>query len=288
MTATRPPVVSAEALTWRARRGTRAPRPRRRPSAMGATLCCCVGSVVVGTLAPRPAPATSPRRGDLSCGERDHARRLPRWRAGRQRTGCRGGRAARRAAGSRASEYFAELGPRLRRSIDSDATCWHTLDPQTRLLTSDAPRRAGQQRHLHGGDGRAAGELLVRSEYMVDDVNTFADLARRRARSGSSSHATGGQPGAQRALPRPARAVRHPSRAARSVRRRGRVWGAVHIARRDDQRAVHAARRSGARAGRGRDRRGHPRVAALRRRRAAETAPSPGPGRARTAATRWS
>ena len=37
-------------------------------------------------------------------------------------------------------EFFAELAPRVRRVIDNDASCWHTLDPYTRLMTSDAPR----------------------------------------------------------------------------------------------------------------------------------------------------
>jgi hypothetical protein len=37
-------------------------------------------------------------------------------------------------------EYFAELAPRVRRVVDSDASCWRTIDPQTRLLTSDEPR----------------------------------------------------------------------------------------------------------------------------------------------------
>jgi hypothetical protein len=37
-------------------------------------------------------------------------------------------------------EFFAELSPRLRNVVDNDAACWHTLDPSTRLLTSDAPK----------------------------------------------------------------------------------------------------------------------------------------------------
>src|SRR4051812_43694578 len=37
-------------------------------------------------------------------------------------------------------ELFAELSPRLRKVIDNDASCWHTMDPSTRLLTSDAPK----------------------------------------------------------------------------------------------------------------------------------------------------
>jgi hypothetical protein len=48
-------------------------------------------------------------------------------------------------AGSPADEYFAELAPRLRRVIDNDASCWYTLDPQTRLLTSDAPAELSER-----------------------------------------------------------------------------------------------------------------------------------------------
>ena len=36
-------------------------------------------------------------------------------------------------------EFFTELAPRLRNVIDNDASCWHTLDPHTRLMTSDSP-----------------------------------------------------------------------------------------------------------------------------------------------------
>ena len=53
-------------------------------------------------------------------------------------------------------EFFAELAPRLRNVIDNDASCWHTLDPHTRLLTSDAPDGADRARRLHArrGPGR--------------------------------------------------------------------------------------------------------------------------------------
>ena len=36
-------------------------------------------------------------------------------------------------------DYLSELVPRLERAIDNDGTCWHTLDPHTRLMTSDRP-----------------------------------------------------------------------------------------------------------------------------------------------------
>jgi hypothetical protein len=69
-------------------------------------------------------------------------------------------------------QLFAELAPRLRRVIDSDASCWHTLDPYTRLMTSDAPAEL-VERGIFTAEGAArAGELLVRSEYLVEDFNT--------------------------------------------------------------------------------------------------------------------
>ena len=113
------------------------------------------------------------------------------------------------------AEYFAELAPRLRRTIDSDATCWHTLDPHTRLLTSDAPDELIERGIFTPETVAAAGELMVvRSEYLVEDVNTFAELAGRRVAGRHPRPRDARQPGAQRALPRPARSVRHPARAA--------------------------------------------------------------------------
>ena len=64
-------------------------------------------------------------------------------------------------------EYFAELAPRLRRAISNDATCWHTLDPHTRLLTSDAPHELIDHGVYTPETAGAAGELIVRSEYLV-------------------------------------------------------------------------------------------------------------------------
>src|SRR4051794_38114639 len=36
--------------------------------------------------------------------------------------------------------YFEEVSARLQRAVPSRANCWHTLDPETRLLTSEAPQ----------------------------------------------------------------------------------------------------------------------------------------------------
>lgn len=130
------------------------------------------------------------------------------------------------------SEFFAELAPRLRNVVANDASCWHTLDPQTRLLTSDSPDELVERGVFAPEEAQAAGELIVRSEYIVQDVNTFADLAARRVPVGILDHATRGDPGRSaryRDLLLPAD-IPHELRAAFVIR--GRVWGAVHIARR--------------------------------------------------------
>jgi DNA-binding CsgD family transcriptional regulator len=129
-------------------------------------------------------------------------------------------------------EFFAELSPRLRNVIDNDASCWHTLDPHTRLMTSDAPQELIERGVFAPDETQAAGELIVRSEYIVDDVNTFAGLAARRVPVGILDHATRGAPESSaryRDLLLPAD-IPHELRAAFVIR--GRVWGAVHIARR--------------------------------------------------------
>ena len=130
-------------------------------------------------------------------------------------------------------EYFAELAPRLRRVVDSDASCWHTLDPQTRLLTSDEPRELVEAGIYTPDTVAAAGEVLVRSEYQSDDRNTFAELATRRVPVGILAQATRGKPertARYRELLEPS-GIPHELRAA--FVRRGRVWGAVHVARRE-------------------------------------------------------
>jgi hypothetical protein len=134
--------------------------------------------------------------------------------------------------------FFAELAPRLRRVIDNDASCWHTLDPHTRLLTSDAPHELIERGVYTPDTARAAGELLVRSKYLVPDANTFASLAARRVPVGILHHATRGRPGRSaryRDLLDPS-GIPHELRAAFVIR--GRVWGAVQ------SRAARAAARS--------------------------------------------
>ncbi|MGB0095457.1 MAG: hypothetical protein WBP81_23330, partial [Solirubrobacteraceae bacterium] len=128
-------------------------------------------------------------------------------------------------------QYYGEVAARLRRVFDSDAACWHTLDPGTRLITSDASGElitAGIYTQATVAD---AGARLVASEYLIRDLNTFAGLAARRVPVGILSQATKG---------RPERSVRYrdllvPSGIPFELRAafvsRGRVWGAVHLAR---------------------------------------------------------
>jgi DNA-binding CsgD family transcriptional regulator len=137
-------------------------------------------------------------------------------------------------------QYFAEVTARLRRTIASDATCWHTLDPQTGLMTSDVPDELISSGVFTGDGAAAAGERIVASEYLIEDFNTFAGLAGRRVPVGTLSQATRG---------RPERSARYQDvlapagipfelRAAFVIR--GRCWGAVHIARREESGAFGA------------------------------------------------
>ena len=129
------------------------------------------------------------------------------------------------------NEYLAQLAPRLRRVVDSDASCWHTLDPQTRLLTSEEPSEMIERGIYTADAAPAAGELIVRSEYVVEDHNTFAELAGRRVPVGTLEQATRGDPSRStryRDLLEPS-GIPHELRAVFLIR--GRAWGAVHIAR---------------------------------------------------------
>ncbi len=131
-------------------------------------------------------------------------------------------------------QFYSEATARLRRVFDSDAACWHTLDPQTRLITSDAPHElisSGVYTAETVGD---AGAKMIASEYFVSDVNTFAELATRRVPVGILSTTTRN---------RPQRSARYrellaPSGIPFELRAafvsRGRVWGAVHLARREE------------------------------------------------------
>jgi len=132
-------------------------------------------------------------------------------------------------------EYYAEVTARLRRVVPSAAACWHTVDPGTRLLTSDSPAELISRGILTEESATKAGQGIVASEYFVRDVNTFASLARKRVPVGTLTQATGGK------LDRSARyqQVLEPAGIPYELRAafvtRGRCWGAVHIARLDGE-----------------------------------------------------
>jgi DNA-binding NarL/FixJ family response regulator len=132
-------------------------------------------------------------------------------------------------------QYFAEVAVRLRRVVDCDAMCWHTLDPLTRLMTSDSPQELIGAGIYTPETAPAAGAGIVASEYLRDDFNTFAGLAARRVSVGVLSDATRGRP--QRSARY--RDVLAPSGIPFEMRAafvaRGRCWGAVHVARREDR-----------------------------------------------------
>jgi DNA-binding CsgD family transcriptional regulator len=132
-------------------------------------------------------------------------------------------------------QYFTEVAQRLRRVLDADAMCWHTLDPKTRLLTSDAPYELIDAGVYNAETAPAAGARLIASEYFIPDVNTFAGLASRRVPVGILSQVTSGHPersSRYRDLLEPS-GIPFELRAAFVAR--GRTWGAVHIARREDR-----------------------------------------------------
>jgi DNA-binding CsgD family transcriptional regulator len=139
--------------------------------------------------------------------------------------------------GSRAlrpDAYFTEVSARLQRAVPSQANCWHTLDPETSLLTSEAPDELIESGVYSPETAPAAGQVIVNSEYLVDDVNTFAALARRRTTVGILSQATRGRPersARYRELLAPS-GIPYEMRAAFVVR--GRAWGALHMARSAD------------------------------------------------------
>jgi DNA-binding CsgD family transcriptional regulator len=128
-------------------------------------------------------------------------------------------------------EYFRELTARVRRTIDVDAACWHTLDPETLLMTSDASEDLVTSGVYTPEGAQAAGEGIIASEYLSDDVNTFATLARRRVPASTLSAATRGRlesSARYREVLEPS-GIPHELRAAFTSR--NRTWGAVHLAR---------------------------------------------------------
>jgi hypothetical protein len=123
----------------------------------------------------------------------------------------------------------------------NESPCPSPCPPTVKALgpVSDDPAELIGRGILTPEEGPGAGELIVRSEYMIDDVNTFAGLAAKRVPVGILDHAARGNPGSSpryRDLLVPLD-IPHELRAAFVIR--GRVWGAVHIARRGSSGPFH-------------------------------------------------
>ncbi|MDP8909834.1 MAG: hypothetical protein M3N47_12145, partial [Chloroflexota bacterium] len=91
-------------------------------------------------------------------------------------------------------EYNRELAARLRRTLVFDAVCWHSMDPQTLLLTTANPEELHHHGFLSEVTEPEAARVVLASEYERDDYNAWAALARRRAPVGILSEATRGRP----------------------------------------------------------------------------------------------
>lgn len=135
--------------------------------------------------------------------------------------------------GLRLEQFFAESAARMRRVFAFDAACWHTSDPQTGMMTGAVPDdlvSAGLYTPETVGE---AARLIIRSEYLLEDINTFAGLARRRVPVARLSSVVGGSPGRSARY----RDLLAPSGIPFEMRAafvsRGRAWGSVHLARRE-------------------------------------------------------
>lgn len=84
--------------------------------------------------------------------------------------------------------FYEQVTDALARAVPFDGSCWHTIDPATVLITSHHTRNLP--------DPDRGFPQLCANEYLVDDVNKFADLARRVDTVSVLSQATGGHPDA--------------------------------------------------------------------------------------------
>ena len=81
------------------------------------------------------------------------------------------------------AEFFDGAAARLKRALDFDGACWHTLDPGSDLITQH--RLQDIVDHF---------PVLANNEYSVQDVNKFERLARSERKAATISEATGGHP----------------------------------------------------------------------------------------------
>lgn len=124
-------------------------------------------------------------------------------------------------------ELHAAIGERLRRAFPVDAMCWHGLDPDTKLLTTANPVELMAGGFLTPETEASAASAVVTSEYVRDDVNTFADLAGRRTPVAILSETTRGRPERSARYAEYLEPIGTPFEMRAAMVTRGRVWGAV-------------------------------------------------------------
>jgi DNA-binding CsgD family transcriptional regulator len=152
---------------------------------------------------------------------------------------------------------------RLGRDVAYDAFCFGTIDPWTLLLTDD----------VSAGIPPGSAGLASHNEYLVADVDKFADLARTGRTVGILSHSAGGDPSSSARFRTvlPVLGARHELRAVFVAD--GECWGALSLFRRGDRPDFTPAEAALVRA------LSRPVAAALRRA-CVKAAPAPPPGSA--------
>ncbi|HYN75923.1 MAG TPA: helix-turn-helix transcriptional regulator [Candidatus Limnocylindria bacterium] len=128
-------------------------------------------------------------------------------------------------------ELHAELAARIRRALPVDAFCWHGLDPDTRLLTTANPVELMTGGFLTAETEAMAAGAVVTSEYLREDVNTFAALAARRSPVGVLSETTRGRPERSARYVEYLQPIGTPYEMRAAMVTRGRAWGCVVLHR---------------------------------------------------------
>ncbi len=129
------------------------------------------------------------------------------------------------------AELHEELAARIRRVFPVDAACWHGLDPDTRLLTTANPVELMTAGFLTPETEAMAAGAVVSSEYVREDVNTFASLAARRTPVGILSETTRGRPERSARYVEYLEPIGTPFEMRAAMVTRGRAWGCVVLHR---------------------------------------------------------
>lgn len=128
-------------------------------------------------------------------------------------------------------DFHRELTARIRRAMSIDAACWHGLDPDTLLLTTANPEELLAGGFLTPASEPLAADVVVTSEYLRADYNSFGSLARRRAPVGILSLATRGHPERSIRWREYLSVVGTPYEMRAAMVSRGRAWGCVVLHR---------------------------------------------------------